>query len=425
VVAVLAGVLAIGPPAALSSDGASTFGERSVSTRTSQRASAARILLVGDVMLGRNVAHSVQRDPDRVFAGVRAVLEAADLAGGNLESPLTDRPHLSPNPYALEASPSSARVLAEAGFDLLTIANNHSGDAGRASVVDTWSALAREGLLWAGGGPDADAAWDPLVVHVAGVAVAFLAVDGSRSGLPAGARAAGIAHWDADRVGSAVGHARTVADVVIVSIHGGEEYRTEPDPWFASQVETLVDAGADVVWGHGPHVRQPVVVRGGTVAASSLGNFLFDQPYPGTTEGALLEVLADEDGVVAFRVGDSTHGGRRVVFGAWRPPEGDAVLLDGAWWTLVRPLPVTTPRDLPPMLGRGDPVVRSADPDARWRACDAGAVLLDVGLRRGWSWDGAATATMVEVPVGEVGCADVDRDGRTEPQLSPTPGFPP
>lgn len=418
---VLVGALVIGPAPARSSEEVASLA-RPFHAAASRGASSARILLVGDVMVGRNVAAALEREPDDVFAGVRAVLEAADLTGGNLESPLTDRPHLSPNPYALEAPPESARVLADAGFDLLTIANNHSGDAGRASVVDTWSALAREGLLWAGAGPDVDAAWEPLLVDVEGVSVAFLSVDGSRSGLPAGAGAAGIAHWDPARIADAVRKALALGDVVIVSIHGGEEYRTQPDPWFASQVTALVEAGADVVWGHGPHVRQPVVAADGVVAASSLGNFLFDQPYPGTTEGALLELLADRDGVVAFRVGDSTHRGRKVVFQGWRAPEGGAVLLEGGWWTVVRGLTARPPLRVPPVSVRGDPVARAAGPDARWQVCDSGAVLLDGGVHRGWSWVGVAPPTAVEVPDGDFGCADADGDGRTEPLVAAPSG---
>jgi len=99
----------------------------------------------------------------------------------------------------------------------------------------------------------------------------------------------------------------------------------------------LAIAGADVVWGHGAHVVQPVtVLDSGTVAATSLGNFLFDQSGPDRTTGAMLEVIADEHGVVAYRVGLAEHPDRHIEFVEWIEPSGDAGWLRGSWWSLVR-----------------------------------------------------------------------------------------
>ncbi|MGB9359454.1 MAG: CapA family protein, partial [Acidimicrobiia bacterium] len=88
---------------------------------------AVTVILAGDAMLGRNVAPIVAADPDGLFADVRHEIRRADIAAVNVESPLTDRPHTSPNPYALEADPQSANLLAAAGFDIAGIANNHAG----------------------------------------------------------------------------------------------------------------------------------------------------------------------------------------------------------------------------------------------------------------------------------------------------------
>jgi hypothetical protein len=108
--------------------------------------------------------------------------------------------------------------------------------------------------------------------------------------------------------------------------------------------ELLASWGADIVWGHGPHVVQPVHVvdpdRNGraTVVATSLGNLVFDQHIPGTRQGALLEVLAGAGGVRAFRVGTADHTGGPVRFLGWDPPTGSAAALGGGWWTLAAPL---------------------------------------------------------------------------------------
>jgi len=94
------------------------------------------------------------------------------------------------------------------------------------------------------------------------------------------------------------------------------------------------------VWGSGPHVVQPVYVIEGarpTVVATSLGNFIFDQGDASTKVGAVLEVLADAEGAVAYRVAVVDHHDRRVHFDEWQGPAGEAAMVGDAWWSLARP----------------------------------------------------------------------------------------
>ena len=112
-----------------------------------------RLILGGDVMLGRGVARLAARAPGQLFAGVGIQLGSADLAIANLESPLTTRRHEPAHgPNALEARPGSAAILKRAGFRALAIANNHAGDAGPGTVPDTMRALARAHLAVVGAG---------------------------------------------------------------------------------------------------------------------------------------------------------------------------------------------------------------------------------------------------------------------------------
>ena len=302
-----------------------------------------RILLAGDAMLGRSVAPIIAADPDGVLAGVRRVIRAADIATVNVESPLTMRPHAVANPYALEADPESANVLATAGFDIAGIANNHAGDAGAESVIDATEAVLDSGMLAVGGGHDIASAWEPAIVVVDGVAVAFLAIDGSGQGRAATSAEPGVASWDAGHAEAAVMDARARADVVIVGLHGGIEYHTGADPHLGPMAEQLAGWGVDVVWGHGPHVVQPITVIDPdgdgrpTVVATSLGNLLFDQQGRDTSIGGLLEVLVDGDGVVAHRIGTTRNVDLRIRFERWGIPDGDLGFLDGSWWSLHRP----------------------------------------------------------------------------------------
>lgn len=311
----------------------------SPTARSSGAATTATLVLVGDVMLGRGVAPAVAADPTSVFERLRPVLVDADVALGNLESPLTTRPHLTGG-HALEADPSAAAVLAGAGFDVMSVANNHATDAGRATVLDTLGALSNVGLRGVGGGATATGAAEPLVIDVAGISVGIVAFDAA-GGTAATAAAPGVSLWDGDRARDIVTELRRQVDVVVVGLHAGVELLLRPDPLLARITDELADWGADVVWGHGAHVAYPVEVRSTfgrpAVVAPGLGNALFDQRWPRTRRGAVLEVLVDRDGAIAMRTGTVRSDAGRSVFEGWDVPTGDAVALDGDWWTPVRP----------------------------------------------------------------------------------------
>jgi poly-gamma-glutamate synthesis protein (capsule biosynthesis protein) len=314
-----------------------------------------RLLFAGDVMLGRGVAASARADPERLFTGIRFEVSSADLAVANLESPLTLRPHdPASGPNALEARPAAAGLLAAAGFDAVGVANNHAGDAGPHTVADTIGALSRAGILAVGGGSSAGRAYEPRIVDVGNLHVALLAFDATGQGPRAGPQTPGVASWNERSARAAVLRARAEADVVAVGIHGGTEYVPATDPHVMHLARELASWGADIVWGQGPHVVQPIRVVHArhdgrpTIVATSLGNLVFDQHIPGTQRGALLEVLAGADGVRAFRIG-AVRATAPVQLLGWRLPQGDAAALGGDWWTLarpVRPVAAKVPRSL-------------------------------------------------------------------------------
>jgi len=222
---------------------------------------AVRLLFAGDVMLGRGVLRVAAADPAGLFAGIRLEVASADLAVANLESPLTSRPHdPSSGPNALEAPAASAAQLAKAGFDAMGIANNHAGDAGPGTVTDTIGALSAVGIATFGAGSSAAAAFAPRIVEAGGLRVALLAFDATGQGPRAGPRAPGVAWWDEALARKAVARARASVDVVAVGIHGGAEYVPVTDPYLMRLGRLLASWGADVVWGQGPHVVQPIRV---------------------------------------------------------------------------------------------------------------------------------------------------------------------
>jgi poly-gamma-glutamate capsule biosynthesis protein CapA/YwtB (metallophosphatase superfamily) len=391
------------------------------------------LTFVGDVMLGRGVAPVASGDPMGVFGEVRWILSSSDLVMGNLESPLTTRSHRSPNPHALGADPATAFLLAAAGFDVLSLANNHSGDAGPSGIVDTIEAVEAAGMRGVGAGVDLSAAATPLMIEVGGIRVAVLAFDATGAGLAAGADP-GVAPWDEESAREATERAARRSDLVIVSLHGGVEYLPESDPRMLGLARNVSSWGADVVWGHGSHVVQPLVVARGdrpSLVATSLGNFIFDQRGPLTGSGAVLQVLADRSGVIGFRLGATSHVDLRVRWLGWQLPKGDAALIEGEWWSLVREMePVAKPAPsiehfewgtvVAASSGRitsdgletvvsfrhvsGPHPVRDGFPEVQW--VDASGMTPHLGIYRASDLAPIWVAGMVPAPVAEVAACD-------------------
>ena len=278
----------------------------------------------GDVMVGRGVQELAGWDPARVFAGLAPVFRAATFVAANLESPLTSRPAAhADDPNALLADPGWAPVLARAGFDVLSMANNHAGDAGRGGVGDSIRALRDAGIASVGVGPSSASARVGIVRRSGDVRIGMLAFDASETGLITIDGRLGVAPWSPATARRAVAGMQRRADVVTVALHGGTSYSLRPDPHVVAIADRLSEWGVDVVWVSGPHLIQPVraVDPDGdgqvTLVATSLGNLVFDQWFGGMAQGLLVAVRIDRHGVTAWRVGRTTLDGPRVVFLGW------------------------------------------------------------------------------------------------------------
>jgi poly-gamma-glutamate capsule biosynthesis protein CapA/YwtB (metallophosphatase superfamily) len=243
------------------------------------------LAFVGDIMLGRGVAVALEGDWETAFAAVRPWLAEADLAFANLESPLTTAPQLNSG-YDLRAPPEAVAALRAAGFDLVSLANNHALDAGEAGLAQTMAVLDAAGITGL-----ADWLPSPTFHSTHAPIYRFLAFDDS------------VAPLDVQAACQAVTDAAAQADVVVVSLHWGGEYQAAPGPRQRAVANALADAGAALIVGHGPHVLQRIEWVGETLVAYSLGNFLFDQLYPIDCRwGAILRIILQGDRIVAVDV---------------------------------------------------------------------------------------------------------------------------
>lgn len=251
------------------------------------------LLFVGDVMLARGVGARMKAAGDWTypFQKIAPTLRAADLTFGNLECPVSDAGHNLRHLYSFRADPKVIEGLKFAGFDVVSVANNHLYDWGRPALVDTIERMRAAGIRPVGAGANDLQAHYPVLVDLNGVKLAFLAyVNVVPREATAGPDRAGVAWLESDRALDDIRFARSLADLVIVSLHWGVEYMTRPERRQVELAHRMIEAGADLVVGGHPHVVQPLEQYRGRWIAYSLGNFVFDQQSPATRRGLMLEV---------------------------------------------------------------------------------------------------------------------------------------
>ncbi len=265
-----------------------------------------RLAAVGDIMLDRALGDAVTAgDIAFPFARVADLLQEADYTVGNLESALGDTGEAAAKSYTFRAPPAAAQSLAWAGFDLVSLANNHALDFGPAALLQGISLLAKEGIATVGAGAGDEEARRPHVTEINGIRFAFLGyvhvpVEGRAPYFDTASWRAipgvpGLAWADPDHVAADVATIRNAVDVVVVILHSGYEYVPSPSPEQAAAARAAVDAGASLVIGHHAHILQGVEFRASGAIVYGLGNFAFNITGPPQT--VILNAWFDEQGL--------------------------------------------------------------------------------------------------------------------------------
>jgi poly-gamma-glutamate capsule biosynthesis protein CapA/YwtB (metallophosphatase superfamily) len=223
---------------------------------------------------------------------VRDLLKSADLTVANFENPAPDAFRYHTEGTTFSADPKLIAGLAKAGFDIVSIGNNHIGDAGAKGILDTVKNLKKYKIKSTGAGKNLNAARTPATATIDGVKVAILGYDTIAKGYGAGPSKAGSAQLSKAVVKADIKKARANgADVVIVYPHWGTEY--SPKPFAAQQAlaRSVIDAGADMVIGNHAHWVGAMEVYKGKPIWYALGNLVFDQDWSEPTmEGITLEL---------------------------------------------------------------------------------------------------------------------------------------
>ncbi len=268
-----------------------------------------RLMAVGDVMLAQTIGRRIKKKgPLAPWTQVKQYFDQADLVVANLECTISTRGTRWNKTFTFRAPIAAGASLAAAGIDAVTDANNHAIDFGRDAFADTLHYLDVAGVGHFGGGANIDAARAPLVIERNGLRIAFLGYVLPFSGRPAfntrqwaaTDTKSGLAIGTPDVVTADVKAAKQIADVVVVMVHGGTEYRFKPNKAQKKFDSAALAAGAALVIGAHPHVLQGYVYEAHQVIAYSTGNFVFDYFSGNENDTAILDVTLSADGVDAI-----------------------------------------------------------------------------------------------------------------------------
>jgi poly-gamma-glutamate synthesis protein (capsule biosynthesis protein) len=273
-------------------------------------------IAVGDVMLTRGVGKQIRKNgPAFPFKPTAKILRAADLTFANLETQISTlgKPMTNKEVH-FRSEPQSVRGLIHAGIDVVSLANNHSMDFGVDALFETMDILAHHGIASVGAGMNETSARRSANFIRGDVKISVLAYSWNfYLTVEATTDKPGVAVVQRDQTSEksevAVAQHRKMAqnikcakkwaDVVIVSFHWGWEYAKYPTETDRKTARLAIDAGANLVVGHHPHVIQGVERYQGGLICYSLGNFVFDQWRTRTRRGLMLRCHFDGKGKIS------------------------------------------------------------------------------------------------------------------------------
>jgi poly-gamma-glutamate synthesis protein (capsule biosynthesis protein) len=282
--------------------------------------SSVAIVAVGDTN-GYNILPSGENQDDPL-QGIKGLLGDQEIFIFNFEGVLlsedspTDTCHQFPRQSLFQSSPRIADFLHPTNYTIATLANNHILDCGSCGIQETINELTSRGILTVGAGENSQSACQPIRLQVNGISLvvtSYLAIEPNP--FSAGPDTAGAATWEECSGQGQLADLAATGDVVIAALHLhlGDGWTDQPPPEHITLIQDVLDAGADIVIAHGPHVPQGIMVRDGQIALLSLGNFLFRPDYqmpeeahqtimakvtisPDSLSLALLPLIVDDSG---------------------------------------------------------------------------------------------------------------------------------
>jgi len=251
-----------------------------------------KLLALGDIMLGRAVRTMYEKNGlDYLLGAASELFSGNTIIWANLEGPvLYDAPITPINGMMFAFATSSLQILKDTNINFLNLANNHGLDQSRKGFEETQKILRENNFVFMG---------DPA--KIGAVSLATTTVSGRELAL------LGFnATWQTFKLDEAIKLIRETKSsssrLVLVMIHWGEEYKLTHNAEQEKIARALIDAGAEVVFGHHPHVVQDIEKYNGKYILYSLGNFLFDQWFLKETQEGLAVEMSILDEQISYRL---------------------------------------------------------------------------------------------------------------------------
>lgn len=269
--------------------------------------------MVGDIMMGRYVEEVTESHGfDYLFRYMKPYFNASDYVSGNYEHPAlakdVSRYKEADTAIRLNSYGSGVEAVKKAGFSVMTLANNHMMDFEEQGLIDTINQFESTDMDYVGVGRNIEKAKENINYQdVKGVRVATLGfTDVYGKNAVAKNNQAGLLNSNPDLLFEMIGDAKDAkkgnADLVVVNMHWGQEYATSATGRQTELAKAVIDAGADIIIGHHPHVVQSFDVYKDGLIFYSLGNFIFDQGWTRTKDSAMVQYHLNEEGKATVNI---------------------------------------------------------------------------------------------------------------------------
>ncbi|MDH7554914.1 MAG: CapA family protein [Spirochaetota bacterium] len=257
------------------------------------------MLFIGDMMFEWAVKDTMQRyGTEYPLKKITPFFQSFDFVMANFESPLTrSSQSLVYQKYIFRAPPSIAFILAEAGITAVTLANNHMLDYGVTGLLDTLTSLSDAKVLYAGAGNNEITASLPVMRQLGTTRIVVLCYTQIASKEMIAKNNPGVNFFELKKVQEDIKKYR-FCDGVIINIHWGNEYFYYPSSKQIDIAHALIDAGADAVIGHHPHVYQGIEIYKNKPIVYSLGNFLFGSIHEGINDNIACALYMSGNGKI-------------------------------------------------------------------------------------------------------------------------------
>ena len=274
------------------------------------------VVITGDIMLARSVGARISaHDGLFPFEGTAEALKSFDLRIGNLECVVSTLGSPQPKTYTFEAPLRAYDRLSAAGYQIVSVANNHSGDYGKAAFSDMLARLPTHGITPVGGGENRVQAHTPVIRRIRSTTFGILAYcEIEPYNFAAGASTPGHAWLESVAMRQDIAALRPQVDFLIVFTHWGVEYVLQENGHQQALARLAIDAGSDLVVGAHPHVIQPYEIYRGKPIIYSLGNFVFDEMPGVTARGNVLTFTAQGSRLLDWKL-----RGTRIEFATGAP----------------------------------------------------------------------------------------------------------